>query len=369
MKKLRNIMFVFLLLMVVVCVTLGLLFKHFTDPVGGSSEMMKVVLKGNNATEMAETLEKEGLIRSTTFFKIYLKLFNIDGKELKAGTYNLNKEMSLREIIDVLRKGNHFNEDEISITFKEGITMRGVASVIANNTNNTEDDVMNTLKDTEYLKELIDKYWFITDKILDSKIYYPLEGYLFPETYRFNSKNVTVKEIFEKLLNQMDKVLTPLKEDIEKNKHNIHEILTLASLIEKEVRNNEEYRKKAASVFENRIKRGMSLGSDVSTYYALKIDNAVTYIKEKCKNGKNCINYKVVSPYNTRLTDGSMNGKLPIGPISTVSEGSIKAVLNHEDTNYIYFISNIKTGEMFFYSNAREFEAKKAELSKINGGL
>lgn len=368
MKKLRNVMFVFLLLMAVVCISLGLLFKHYSSPIGGSSETITVTLKGNGV-DMAKTLEKEGLIRSTTFFKIYLKLFNIDAKDLKAGTYKLNKEMSLKEIIDTIKKGNNFNEDEISITFKEGITMRKVAEVIDNNTNNTTEDVMNIFKDTDYLKELINKYWFLTDKILDSKIYYPLEGYLFPETYRFKNKDVTVKEIFEKLLDQMDKVLTPLKEDIESNKHNIHEILTLASLIEKEVRNNEEYRKKAASVFENRIKRGMSLGSDVSTYYALKIDNAVTYIKEKCKNGKNCINYKVVSPYNTRLTDGSMNGKLPIGPISTVSEGSIKAVLDHEDTNYIYFISNIKTGEMFFYSNAREFEAKKAELSKINGGL
>ena len=64
-----------------------------------------------------------------------------------------------------------------------------------------------------------------------------------------------------------------------------------------------------------------------------------------------------------------MNGKLPIGPISTVSEGSIKAVLYHDSTDYIYFISNINTKEMFFYTNAREFEAKKAELSKINGGL
>ncbi len=312
-------------------------------------------------------LKSAGLIRNELCFKIYVKLNKISS--IQKGKYVLNKNMNVEKIVKELSKANTDNPDQISITFKEGLNIRKIAKVVEENTNNTYDDFMSLMGDKEYIKTLINKYWFLTDDILNEKIYYPLEGYLFPETYRFNSKNVTVKEIFEKLLNQMDKVLTPLKEDIEKNKHNIHEILTLASLIEKEVRNNEEYRKKAASVFENRIKRGMSLGSDVSTYYALKIDNAVTYIKEKCKNGKNCINYKVVSPYNTRLTDGSMNGKLPIGPISTVSEGSIKAVLNHEDTNYIYFISNIKTGEMFFYSNAREFEAKKAELSKINGGL
>lgn len=365
MKKLRNLMFVFLLLMAVICVTLCLLFNHYTSPVGGSSDAIKVEI-GGNGTQIAESLKKADLIRSTTFFKIYLKLFNIN--DLKAGKYSLNKEMSLKEIVDKLKEGNHFSEEEISITFKEGITMRGVATAIANNTNNTFDDVMNVFKDTEYLKSLINDYWFITDKILDSKIYYPLEGYLFPDTYRFASKDVTVKEIFTKLLDQMDKVLAPLKADIEGNKLDVHEILTLSSIIEKEVRNNEEYRKKAASVFENRMKRGMSLGSDVTTYYALKIDNAQTYINEKC-GGKNCINYKVSSPYNTRLTDGTMNGKLPVGPISTISEGSIKAVLYHDKTDYIYFISNIKTGEMFFYTNAREFEAKKVELSKVNGGL
>lgn len=367
MKKLRNFMFVFLLLTAIICIALGLLFKHYSGPVGGSSEAIQIVIpEGSSNAKIAEALEQAGLIRSTTFFKIYLKLFKVN--DLKAGKYSLNKEMDLRTIIDKLKEGNHFSEDEISITFKEGITMRDIAKVIATNTNNTEEDVMNVFKDTEYLKGLINDYWFITDAILNSKIYYPLEGYLFPDTYRFASKDVKVKEIFDKLLKQMDAKLTPLKEEIEANKLNVHEILTLASIIEKEVRNNDDYRKKAASVFENRMKRGMSLGSDVTTYYALKIDNAATYIKEKC-GGKNCINYQVVNPYNTRLQDGSMNGKLPVGPISTVSEGSIKAVLNHEDTNYIYFISNLQTGEMFFYTNAREFEAKKAELSKVNGRL
>ncbi len=119
MKKLRNIMFVFLLLTAVFFVTIGLLYRHYSSPVGGSSENIKVEISGNG-TQIAETLEKADLIRSTTFFKIYLKLFNI--KDLKAGKYDLNKEMSLKEIVDKLKEGNHFSEEEFSITFKEGIT-------------------------------------------------------------------------------------------------------------------------------------------------------------------------------------------------------------------------------------------------------
>ena len=103
----------------------------------------------------------------------------------------------------------------------------------------------------------------------------------------------------------------------------------------------------------------MSLGSDVTTRYSLKIDNQQQVLKKS--------EYAAVNAYNTRSS--TMAGKLPAGPISTVSESSIKAVLNHPKTDYIYFIANIQTGETFFYATAREFEAKKAELSKVNGGL
>ena len=194
---------------------------------------------------------------------------------------------------------------------------------------------------------------------MDSKIYYSLEGYLFPDTYRFINKDVTVKEIFTKLLKKMDSVLTPYKEKITNNKYSVHQILTLASITEEEVRNKNDYREKVASVFINRLNRGMSLGSDVTTRYSLKIDDATRPLKKS--------EYATVNAYNTRSS--TMAGKLPAGPISTVSESSIKAVLDHPDTDYIYFIANIQTGETFFYSNSREFEAKKAELSKVNGGL
>lgn len=356
MKKLRNLMFVFLLLTAVIVISLCILFNYYTSPVGGSSESIKVEIGGNGA-QIAESLKEKDLIRSTTFFKIYLKLFNI--KDLKAGKYDLNKNMSLKEIIDKIKEGNHFSEDEISITFQEGINMRKIASIIASNTNNSEEDVMNLIKDTEYLKGLINDYWFITDDILDNKIYYSLEGYLFPDTYRFTSKDVKVKEIFEKLLKKMDSVLSLHKEEIESNKYSVHEILTIASLAEKEVRNTSDYRGKVASVFINRLNRGMSLGSDVTTRYSLKIDNQQQVLKKS--------EYAAVNAYNTRSS--SMAGKLPAGPISTVSESSILAVINAPKTDYIYFIANISTGETFFYTNSREFEAKKAELSKVNGGL
>ncbi len=357
MKKLRNAMIIILILVGVCLVTLGILFKHFSSPVGDKSEKVTVSLKGTGEA-IGKELADNGLIRSTTFFKIYLKLFNINN--LKAGKYDLNKGMSLEEIVNILKEGNNFSENEISLTFKEGINMRKIASIIKENTNNTEEDVYNLLKDEKYLDSLINEYWFITDKIKDNKIYYSLEGYLYPDTYRFASPDVKVEEIFNKLIKKMDTVLTPLKEKIEKSDFTVHEILTLASMAEKE-ENKNEYRGNIVSVFVNRIKRGMSLGSDVTTRYALKIDDAKKVLKKS--------EYAYASPYNTRLTDGSMNGKLPVGPISTVSESSILAAINYEDTDYLYFIANINSNETFFFSNSADFEKKKSELSKVNGGL
>lgn len=349
-------MFVFLIIAVIISVTVGLLFNHYSSPVGGSSEKIDVLIeKDSTSIKIGELLKQKDLIRSTKFFKLYLKLFNINN--LKAGKYQLNKEMSLREIIDVLVEGNNYSEDEITLTFPEGINMRKVASIIASNTNNSEEDVMKLLKDQDYLNELIDNYWFITDEILDSKIYYSLEGYLYPDTYRFINKDVSVKDIFDKLIKKMADVLEPLKEKIEASEYSFHELLTLASIAEMEVRDKDDYRSKVVSVFVNRLHKKMSLGSDVTTRYSIKLDE-----KRALKKSE----YDTVNAYNTRSS--TMAGKLPVGPICTVSSSSILASINYEETSYLYFIANINTGETFFYEKYSDFEKKKSELSAVNRG-
>lgn len=355
MKKIRNILFVFLLVLGFILISLGLLFNYYSSPVGGSSENIDVTIKGTSSN-IGEILKEKDLIRNTTFFKIYVKLFNV-GKDLKAGTYKLNKDMSLEEIIKILKEGPHSSDEEISITFQEGINMRKIASIIASNTNNSEEDVFKLLKDETYLKKLIEEYWFITDAILDKNIYYSLEGYLYPDTYRFASKDVKVEEIFAKLLKKMDSILTPLKAEIEKSEFSVHELLTLASIAEMEVRNKEDYRSKVVSVFVNRLHKKMSLGSDVTTRYSIKLDDKRALRKSE---------YDTYNAYNTR--NSKMAGKLPAGPISTISESSILASIRYEETNYLYFIANINTGETFFYEKYSDFENKKSDLAKVNKG-
>jgi len=369
MKKLRNAAIIILLLIGISSITLSLVYKSNTDPVDANNKekIEFTVKKGETKKTVGENLQKAGLIKNSTFFQIYLKLY--PSKDFKATKYYLSKDMSLKEIINVLEEGNSNNEDQIKITFKEGITMRKIAEVIAKETNNKEEDVINKSNDTKYIDTLIEKYWFITDTIKNDKLYYKLEGYLYPDTYYFMNKDVTVEEIFNTMIKKMEKELAPYREEIAKSKYSVHEIITLASIIEKETPNNDTYRANVARVFYNRLEKNINLGSDVTTYYALKIDNVLSYIEKNCAGGKNCVNYNVVSPYNTRIGDGTMNGKLPVGPISTISLGSIKAAVYPSDNNNLYFISNIETKEMFFYSNYSDFLKKKAELDKINGGI
>ena len=153
----------------------------------------------------------------------------------------------------------------------------------------------------------------------------------------------------------MNTNLEPYKENINNSGFSVHEILTLASMAEKEVSIPDD-RSKVVSVFINRLNKNISLGSDITARYGIKLDDTRALKKSE---------YNDINPYNTRLT--SKLG-LPVGPISMVSNSSIEASVKPESTNYLYFISNIQTKQTFFFENSRDFENKKNELKEVNGG-
>lgn len=333
-------------------------YKLQISPVSNSKKIVEVEIPNTTVRGIASILKEKGLIRDQRMFLVYVKLMKKDN--LKSGYYDFSYNMGVEKIVALLEEGSKKNPNEIQITFKEGITMRDIATVISSKTNNSYDSVIEKSNDITYIDSLIKKYWFITDSIKNNDIYYKLEGYLFPDTYRFNNKDVTVEEIFNKMIDKMASVLDPYKKDIESSSLSIHELFSLASMVEKEAA-REKDRSGVASVFMNRIKRGMSLGSDVTTRYAFKVDNPKQVLTK--------VQYNTRNPYNTRVTDGSMNGKLPVGPICTLSESSIKASVYPDNTNNIYFIANIKTLETFFYDNSKDFLKKKNELASVNGGF
>lgn len=325
-------------------------YQYNVAPVDSNSKanIEVVIPEGMSTANIAKTLHDKGLIKNEMFFKVYLKLNNISS--LKASTYTLTKSMNLDEIVEILEKGSR-GEDTIRLTFKEGKTINDYAKLIESNTSISKEEFINTTKDKTLLTSLINDYWFLTDSILNEEIYNPLEGYLFPDTYEFSKTNLTSETIIRTLLDEEENKLKAYKEKLENN--NIHSIITLASITELEGVKDED-RKMIISVFNNRLKKGMNLGSDVTTYYAFN-ENMDSDLTSEMFNTYN--------PYNTRSS--AMAGRLPIGPICNPSISSINAAINPSDSDYLYFVAD-KNRNVYFTKSVSEHEKKVQEL-KENG--
>lgn len=331
----KKIIMIIILAILILLIGALATYKILTMPVSKNIEEKEIEIPmGSGSTEIARILKENNLIKSELAFRVYVKINKISN--FKAGTYYLKESMDLEEITEMLQTGVMYDPNQITITYLEGKPMWWLAESIANKTNNTEEDVYQVLENEEYIDELIEKYWFLTDEIKNEDIYYPLEGYLFPDTYAISNKDASVEEIFEKMLDEMEDVLKEYREEIEASEYTVHEILTLASIVETEGMNDSD-RKNVASVFYNRLDLGISLGSDVTTYYSVKVDMGDRDLYQKEIDAYN--------PYNTR--GPNMEGKLPVGPISSIGAESIEAAIEPNETDYLFFVAD-KNGKLYF---------------------
>lgn len=342
-------LFITLIVIILSIITISLcLIIFLLSPVSKNSEEKKIIIpSGSSFSDIALILKDENLIKNEKFFKLYLKFKKVNN--IYAASYYLRPNMNIEAIVNTLLEGGQ-NENEIEITFREGLNYRNIATIIANNTNNTYNDVLNVLKDEDYINSLIEEYWFLTNDIKQGGIYYSLEGYLFPNTYRFNSKDVTVKEVFKIMLDQTEKVLGNYKETITNSKYSVHKLITLASITQSEGYNEDDF-KNIASVFYNRMNSGMSLGSCVTSYYGAKKEMTEELLMKEI-NGKN--------PYNTR---GTYAVSFPIGPISNPGVKAIEAVVSPITTKYYFFVSD-KNHTLYFTKTNSEHEAKISDLQR-----
>lgn len=332
-------------------IALGTLIVLYTTGLKAPSDESKVVSfvveSGSTNRMIVDNLYDAGLLKNKYSAMIYLRLNS--STVFQAGKYNLNENMTAQDIFSYLSSGRVVN-DSIDITFIEGERLTKYAEQISGGFGFSTDEIILKLNDRDYLTELIEKYWFLSEEILDNRIYYGLEGYLYPDTYSF-SKDATIEEIIETMLNNTEKKLEPIRKEIESSEYSVHEILSMASIVEKEALTKED-REKVSQVIYKRLSLGMSLGMDVTTYYALQIELYVDDDK---------LDYSYVSPYNTR-DNINMAGKLPIGPICSPSLESIEAVLNPSQTNYLYFYADVLTGEVYF---AEDYEGFMAIIREI----
>ena len=340
-KKTKIILIISGIILAIIAIFIGLYFYLLT-PVSKESTIVNFTInQGDSKMEIANNLKDANLIKSKYATLFYIVLSG--NTNIQAGSYELNRNMSTEDIIRSLANGDVINaeRDSVSLTFREGITLEEYLKLLSENTNLEYDAMLEEINNSEFLNSLIDDYWFLTDDILNNDLYYGLEGYLYPNTYQIHTET-TLNEVIRKMLDETAKQLEIFRSEIDASNYSIHEILTMASIAEKEAMNYED-RTKVAQVIYTRLDRGMNLGMDVTTYYGVHKSMTETLTTLDLADD---------NPYNTR--NASLIG-LPVGPICNPSSESIRAVLNPADTNYIYFFADIITGNVYFTDDYNEF--------------
>lgn len=293
---------------------------------------------GSSVIEIANILEKKGVIKNALVFRYYVKLKNETG--FQAGDYDLTTAMDVPEIIAKLKEGKVRKQAALKITVPEGIRLVEIAEIIASQTTYSREDVIKQMQDRALIKKLASSFPMLQLEDIQKKgIKYSLEGYLYPATYEFDEKNPPLDVIISAMVEKMQTVINQYEADIQKSGYSIHEILTLASLIETETQKSED-RFKVSGVFHNRLNHDMRLDSDPTVKYALdKTDIQVTYKDTD-----------VSSPYNTYRIKG-----IPIGPIASPREESIQAALHPKRVDEFYFFAR-PNGQIIYTKTLKEHE-------------
>lgn len=344
MKILKKIIIGLFMLIVIGILSFVLFLYTGLEPVSNQSEVISFTIEyGTSKTKVIEDLYEAGIIKSSLALKIYLYFdYNSD---FLAGTYEIDKSLGAVDVIEILQSGST-DENVVTVTFTEGKRLTEYAEVISQNFDFEYDEVMKVLESEEFLNYLIENYEIITEEILNSDIYYSLEGYLFADTYEFYA-DASIEQIIEKMVSHGNDLISPYLSDIYEN-YSIHDIITIASISELEA-NSSEDRKSVAQVIYTRLNLNMTLGMDVTAYYGaqLSMSEEITY-----DNGLSDEN-----PYNTRIS--TFYG-LPVGPICNPSLSSVLAsIYPNEEFDYVYFIADENTGEVNFFTTYSDFLAFK----------
>lgn|SRR5690625_1580394 len=350
-KIVRKVVFILLSIFILSFIFIGT-FGYFyvksgIGPVAeDSKEEVEIEIPlGSSTSDIAEILVDNGLIKNSTLFRFYIKFKNY--ADFQAGDYTLSPAMSLHEILEELQHGKVMEEPLFRVTIPEGKTVEQIATIFSKQMNFTEEEFIDTARSSSFIENMIGKYPNLLSKeVLNEDLYMPLEGYLFASTYDIFDEELTAEQVIESMIERTNDILEEKVELIEESDYTIHEILTLASVIEREAKFPED-RPKVAQVYFNRLENGMKLQSDITAFYGLKnIEHkaVVTYD-----------DLEVSTPYNTYKIDG-----LPIGPIDSPSEDSIDAVLAPEGEEFtkLYYFSR-PNGETFYADTLEEHEQIK----------
>ncbi len=272
---------------------------------------------GETPATIGTRLQNMGLIRDEQLFRLLVRYWGVDDK-LEAGDYQLRRNMSMEEIVAALQHGMARAK---TITIPEGWRLEQVAQLAAREGIVSEDEFLHLARNGNFDLD------FLADRPADIT---SLEGYLFPDTYQVGQDTSTAAFV-EMLLRNFGQRVTPeLRQQAGRSKMTLYQVVTLASIVEREAVLDEE-RPVIASVFLNRLAKGMYLQADPTVEYAkgFSTESGRWWNPMRQEDAQT-----VKSPYNTFLYPG-----LPPGPICSPGLASIKAVLEPADTPYLFFVA------------------------------
>ena len=333
------------------------------DP--NSKQYMTVQIPdGSNVQEIGSTLEKSGVIKNGLVFTLYVKYKNYN--ELKSGYYNLQKSMSVEDIIKELQKGGTPEPQEVTLanlTIPEGYTLEQIAQSVGQLQGDfkeplTAEAFLAKVQDETFIAQEVANYPNLLESLptKDSGVRYRLEGYLFPATYTIK-ENTTVESLIDEMLAAMNKNLSSHYATIKEKNLTVNELLTIASLVEKEGAKTED-RKLIAGVFYNRLNLGMPLQSNIAILYAEgKLGQNISLADDAA------IDTSIDSPYN----DYTKVGLMP-GPVDSPSLDAIESSINQTKSDYLYFVANVQDGKVYYATTLEEHERNVQEHinSKLN---
>lgn len=320
--------------------------KGETQPVDtAQTELISFEIEqGASVKEVSKALQDEGIIRNSKLFNFYLKFKNVSG--FKSGLYHVSKSMTLDEIIAELSgQGKDKDQNATKVLIREGEQLTEIAKEVEKSTKYSAEDFMAKVQDEDFLRYLVQKFpKLLTQSYNGYQVKYVLEGYLFPATYDMNDSK-TLQMLITEMVAKTDEVMSKYYDKILASDYTLQETMAMASLIEKEGTKLED-RKKISSVFHNRIKDNMMLQTDVSVQYALGEHKEALSLED----------LEVDSPYNLYQNYG-----VGPGPYNSPSEDSIVAALEPEKTDYLYFLADIKTKEIYYAKTYEEHLELKAK--------
>ena len=320
-------------------------YQNALKPMQKESETVTFkIAEGSSVKAVVSQLEQEGLIRNSDFVYFYVRQHNLT--DLKSGTYELDKSWDVDTIFEHLSNSSNAQVDAVTVTIIEGDWAKHAAAKIAENTNVSAEELLTLWNDETYIRSLMERYPFITEDVFNPNIRYKLEGFLAPNTYQFY-RETDARTVTEKILDQQLSVYQKYQDAINASSYNVHELYTLASIVQYESGKTEDM-KLIAGVFYNRLKINMPLQSSVTVCYAMDEDKGENWLS--CET-----NADFDSPYNTYMYPG-----LPPGPIINPGEDAIEAVLYPTESDYYYFMADVETGVVYYGRTLEEHNANVA---------